>query len=74
MRTTPATWAEVDTWLTVLHQRGHLHHAQPGAEDTRIVQRHHHSRPWTLHHPVLAMDWIAEVLREVQQQATELGQ
>ncbi|MFE2559734.1 hypothetical protein ACFXGT_27645 [Streptomyces sp. NPDC059352] len=71
MRTHPATPAEVDSWLTVLHQRGHLHHAQPGPDDTWIVQREQHDRPWTLHHPILAMDWIGELVREIQQQNPE---
>jgi hypothetical protein len=66
MRTTPATWAEVDTWLAVLCQHGHVHHVEPGPNGTWTVQRSRHSAPWTLHHPVLAMDWIAEVLGEVQ--------
>jgi hypothetical protein len=32
MRTKPATPAEVDTWLTVLHQRGHIHRAESGPD------------------------------------------
>ncbi|MFD8963455.1 hypothetical protein ACFV0C_00400 [Streptomyces sp. NPDC059568] len=68
MRTTPATAVEVDTWLTVLHQHGHLHRAEPGPDNTWTVQRHSHDSPWTLHHPVLAMDWIETVLRDVRQQ------
>ncbi len=68
MRTSPASAAEVDTWLAILHQRGHLHRVEPGPNGTWTVQRCPHSRPWTLHHPVLAMDWIEEVLREVRQQ------
>ncbi|MFH9724650.1 hypothetical protein ACH4M4_17035 [Streptomyces sp. NPDC017254] len=71
MRTHPATPAEVDSWLTVLHQRGHLHRAQSGPDTTRIVPREQHDRPWTLHHPVLAMDWIEELVREIQQQNPE---
>ncbi|MFD4337861.1 hypothetical protein ACFWPP_11805 [Streptomyces anulatus] len=71
MRTHPATPAEVDSWLTVLHQRGHLYRAQSGPDGTWIVQREQQSRPWTLHHPVLAMDWIEEVVREVEQQDPE---
>ncbi|MET7775068.1 hypothetical protein ABZU94_08375 [Streptomyces mirabilis] len=71
MRTNPATSAEVDSWLTVLHQRGHLHRAEPGPDNTWTVQRHRHSRPWTLHHPVLAMDWIEEVVRDIHQQDAE---
>jgi hypothetical protein len=68
MRTSPATATEVDTWLAVLHRHGHLHHAAPGPGGTWIVQRHPNSRPWTLHHPVLAMDWIEALLREVRDQ------
>ncbi|MFJ2911536.1 hypothetical protein ACIO8F_19430 [Streptomyces sp. NPDC087228] len=71
MRTHPATPAEVDSWLTVLHQRGHLHRAQSGPDNTWTVQRTPHSRPWTLHHPVLAMDWIEELVREIRQQNPE---
>lgn len=67
MRTTPATPAEVDSWLAVLHRSGHLHHAAHGPDRTWIVQRHRTSRPWTLHHPVLAMDWIEDVLRSARQ-------
>ncbi|MFE7337005.1 hypothetical protein [Streptomyces griseus] len=71
MRTHPATPAEVDSWLTVLHQRGHLHSAHSGPDTTWIVQREQRDRPWTLHHPVLAMDWIAALVREIQQQDPE---
>ncbi|MEW1996945.1 hypothetical protein [Streptomyces coelicoflavus] len=71
MRTRPATPAEVDSWLTVLYRRGHLHRAQSGPDNTWIVQRGQHSRPWTLHHPILAMDWIEELVREIQQRDPE---
>ncbi|MFD9428498.1 MULTISPECIES: hypothetical protein [unclassified Streptomyces] len=71
MRTHPATPVEVHSWLTVLHQRGHLHRVQSGSDNTWTVQRERHSRPWTLHHPVLAMDWIEELVREIQQQNPE---
>ncbi|MEU9410124.1 hypothetical protein AB0E08_31170 [Streptomyces sp. NPDC048281] len=71
MRMNPATPAEVESWLAVLHQRGHLYRAEPGPQGIWTVQRRHHDRPWTLHHPVLAMDWIEAVLREVQQQHPE---
>ncbi|MFD5469599.1 hypothetical protein [Streptomyces sp. NPDC127105] len=74
MRTNPATPAEVDSWLTVLHQRGHLHRAESGPGNTWTVQRRPHSRPWTLHHPVLAMDWIEEVVRDIHQHDTETTQ
>ncbi|MGW7711630.1 hypothetical protein [Streptomyces sp. NPDC054771] len=71
MRTHPATPAEVDSWLTVLQRRGHLHRAQSGTGNTWTVQRTSHTRPWTLHHPVLAMDWIEELVREIRQQNPE---
>ncbi|MEE1825343.1 hypothetical protein PUR61_24625 [Streptomyces sp. BE20] len=71
MRTTPATWTEADSWLAVLHQRGHLHRVETGSDGARTVQRGRHSRPWTLHHPVLAIDWIEHVVRDVQQRDTE---
>ncbi len=71
MRTNPATPAEVDSWLTVLHQHGHLHRAESGPDNTWTVQRRRHSHPWTLHHPVLAMDWIEAVVRDIQQRNAE---
>ncbi|MCX5314731.1 hypothetical protein [Streptomyces sp. NBC_00154] len=71
MRTNPATPAEVDCWLTVLHQRGHLYRAESGPDNTWTVQQARHSRPWTLYHPVLAMDWIDELVREIRQQNPE---
>ena len=71
MRTNPAKPAEVDSWLTVLHQRGHLHRAESGPDSTWTVHRRRHSRPWTLHPPVLAMDWIEEVVRDIHQQDAE---
>lgn len=71
MRTNPATPAEVDSWLTVLHRRGHLHRVEREPEGTWTVYRHRLDRPWTLHHPVLAMDWIEDVLRKVHQQNPE---
>ncbi|KND38298.1 hypothetical protein [Streptomyces acidiscabies] len=71
MRTNPATPAEVDTWLTVLHKHGHLHRAESSPDGTWTVQRRRHSHPWTLHHPVLAMDWIEEVVRDVHQHDAE---
>ncbi|MFD9793808.1 hypothetical protein ACFWXK_23010 [Streptomyces sp. NPDC059070] len=71
MRTHPATPAEVDSWLTVLQRRGHLHHVQSEPDGTWIVQREQHDRPWALHHPVLAMDWIEELVHEIQQQDSE---
>ncbi|MGW4805181.1 hypothetical protein [Kitasatospora sp. NPDC004272] len=71
MRTTPATWTEADAWLTVLHRRGDLHRAETGTDGSRTVQRGRHSRPWTLHHPVLALDWIEDLVRDVEQRDTE---
>ncbi|MGW5366728.1 hypothetical protein ACWER6_06565 [Streptomyces sp. NPDC004009] len=74
MRTNPATPAEVDSWLSVLHQRGHLQRAESGPDNTWTVQRNRRSHPWTLHHPVLAMDWIEEVVRDIHQHDTESSQ
>ncbi|MFJ2843512.1 hypothetical protein ACIPD2_17945 [Streptomyces griseofuscus] len=74
MRTNPATPAEVDSWLTVLHQRGHLHRAESSPDNTWTVQRSPYSRPWTLHHPALAMDWIEEVVRDIHQYDPETSQ
>ncbi|MEV7088009.1 hypothetical protein AB0O07_19310 [Streptomyces sp. NPDC093085] len=71
MRTNPATPAEVESWLTVLHQCGHLYRADPGPRGIWTVRRRREDLPWTLHHPVLAMDWIEEVLREVRQEDPE---
>lgn len=73
MRTNPATPAEVNTWLTVLVREGHLHRAEAGPHSTWTVQKGRHSRPWTLHHPVLAMDFIEDLLREVHEQEAETG-
>ncbi|WP_335970409.1 hypothetical protein [Streptomyces sp. CA2R106] len=73
MRTNPATPAEVDTWLAILVRQGHLHGSEAGPDTTWIVQKGRHSRPWTLHHPVLAMDFIEDILREVHQQEAEPG-
>ncbi|WP_435220730.1 hypothetical protein [Streptomyces sp. Tue6028] len=66
MRTTPATYAEADTWITVLRQYGHLHRAYPGPNGTWTVQRTPAGTPRTLHHPVLALDFVAEVLHDVR--------
>ncbi|MFJ9419998.1 hypothetical protein ACIRPT_38470 [Streptomyces sp. NPDC101227] len=74
MRITPATHAEADAWITVLRDHGHLHRAEPGPEGSWTVQRTQASTPRTLHHPVLAMDWIEEILREDQHHYTEPGQ
>ncbi|MFG3363520.1 hypothetical protein ACGF0K_00905 [Streptomyces sp. NPDC048156] len=66
MRTTHATPAEADAWITVLRKYGHLHRAEPGPDGTWTVQRTPASTPRTLHHPVLALDFAAEVLHEVR--------
>ncbi|MFD5434757.1 hypothetical protein ACFWJ4_21700 [Kitasatospora sp. NPDC127067] len=71
MRTTPATWAEADAWLAVLHQRGHLHHVETGPDGNRSVQRDRHSIPWALHHPVLALDFIEDLLLDIRQRDAE---
>ncbi|MFJ7275458.1 hypothetical protein [Kitasatospora sp. NPDC098663] len=73
MRTTPATWAEADSWLAVLHQRGHLHHVETGPDGTRSVQRGRHSHPWTFHHPVLALDFVEDLLLAIRQCDSEAG-
>ncbi|MFI1393225.1 hypothetical protein [Streptomyces griseoaurantiacus] len=66
MRTKPATAAEVDAWLTFLHRRGHLHDVQARPDGTWTVQERPADAPWTLHHPVLAMDWIAQVVHRAR--------
>ncbi|MFD4509829.1 hypothetical protein [Streptomyces sp. NPDC058457] len=66
MRTAPSTPAEAEAWITVLLRYGHLHRAEPGPDDTRTVQRTPADTPRTLHHPVLALDFVAEVLHEVR--------
>ncbi|WP_328732825.1 hypothetical protein OHT20_31485 [Streptomyces caniferus] len=65
MRTTPATHAEADAWITVLRDYGHLHRAEPDPDGSWTVQRTRASTPRTLHHPVLALDYVAAVLRDV---------
>ncbi|MFD7902938.1 hypothetical protein ACFV4G_11900 [Kitasatospora sp. NPDC059747] len=74
MRTTPATWAEADSWLAVMLQRGHLYRLETGTDGTRSVQRGRHSHPWTLHHPVLALDFVEDLLREIRQRDDEASQ
>ncbi|MEU4200814.1 hypothetical protein AB0F64_12790 [Streptomyces sp. NPDC026294] len=69
MRTTPPTTDEITAWLTVLHVHGHLHTAAPGPEGTWTVRRTPASTRHTLHHPVLALDYITEILREVRVEA-----
>ncbi|MFJ4184173.1 hypothetical protein [Kitasatospora sp. NPDC089509] len=71
MRTTPATWAEADSWLAVLTQHGHLHRVDIGPDGVRSVQYGQHSRPWTLHHPVLAIDFVEDLLLDLRQRDAE---
>lgn len=66
MRTTPPTNDEIDAWLAVLSAHGHLHRAQSGPDESWTVWRAPSSPPRTLHHPVLALDYIAELLREIR--------
>ncbi|MDJ1136263.1 hypothetical protein [Streptomyces iconiensis] len=73
MRTTPPTTEEIDVWLAVLRVHGHLHHAEPGSEGTWTVRRTPASTPHTLHHPVLALDYIADVLRDVRVEAGDVA-
>ncbi|MFZ3572268.1 hypothetical protein ACOKM5_35660 [Streptomyces sp. BH097] len=72
MRTTPATHAEANAWITVLTKYGHLHHADPGPDGAWTVQRTPTSRPHTLHHPVLVIDFVADVLHDVRRTASGL--
>ncbi|RKT19972.1 hypothetical protein BX285_4448 [Streptomyces sp. 1114.5] len=55
----------------VLTQRGHLHRVETGPDGARSVQRGRHSRPWTLHHPVLALDFVEDLLLDIRQRDTE---
>ncbi|MGG7569234.1 hypothetical protein [Streptomyces sirii] len=71
MRTTSATHAEVDAWITVLRDHGHLHRAEPGPDGSWTVQRTPASTPRTLHHPVLALDYVAEILSDVRGHTAE---
>jgi hypothetical protein len=73
MRTTPATATEVDAWLTVLRQRGHIHDVQNPCDGTWVVRQHPAESPWTLHHPVLAMDWIEDLIRETTDYQQDSG-
>jgi hypothetical protein len=66
MRTTPATHAEADAWITVLRDHGYLHRSETGSDGTWAVWRTATSTPRTLHHPVLALDYVAEILRDVR--------
>ncbi|MEC4018306.1 hypothetical protein [Streptomyces sp. H27-D2] len=70
MRTTPAAHAEADAWITVLHDHGHLHRAETQPDGTWTVQRTPTSTPRTLHHPVLALDYVTEILLDVRGQMT----
>ncbi|MEU1906564.1 hypothetical protein [Streptomyces hygroscopicus] len=71
MRTTPATAAEADAWLTVLQRRGHLYGVESGPNGTWTVQRTSDSPKWTLHHPVIAMDYVAGILLDVRRHCQE---
>ncbi|MGW1149020.1 hypothetical protein ACWD6I_29235 [Streptomyces sp. NPDC002454] len=71
MRTTPVTPAEADAWITTLHRHGHLHAAERGPDGSWTVRRTATSRPWTLHHPALALDYAAEILRDLRRTASE---
>lgn len=66
MRTRPATATEVETWLAVLCGHGYLHRAETAPDACWVVQHRPQDRPWTLHHPVLAMDWIENLLRTIR--------
>ncbi|MFJ4685596.1 hypothetical protein ACIQNG_23520 [Streptomyces sp. NPDC091377] len=67
MRTTPVTSAEADAWIATLH----LQHAEHGPDASWTVRRTPASRPWTLHHPALALDYAAEILRDLRRTAPE---
>lgn len=69
MRTTPPSWPEIDAWLLVLLHHGQLHRAELSPEGAWTIQRTLSSTPHTLHHPVLALDFVAEVLRDVRREA-----
>lgn len=66
MRTAPVTQAEAEAWIAVLMRYGHLHHAAPGPNGAWTVRRTPTGTPHTLHHPVLVLDYVAEVLRDVR--------
>ncbi|WP_326692316.1 MULTISPECIES: hypothetical protein [unclassified Streptomyces] len=69
MRATPPSTEEIEVWLAVLRAHGHLHCAEAGPDGTWTVRRTPSSAPHTLHHPVLALDYIAAVLRDVRVEA-----
>lgn len=71
MRTTPATYAEADAWITVLRDHGHLHRAEAAPDGTWAVWRTATSTPRTLHHPVFALDYVAEILLDVRRNKAE---
>lgn len=66
MRTTAATYAEADAWITVLRDHGHLYRAETEPDGTWAVWRTATSTPRTLHHPVFALDYVAEILLDVR--------
>ncbi|GAA1708296.1 hypothetical protein [Streptomyces yatensis] len=69
MRTTPPTPDEIDVWIDVLSAHGHLHRADPGPAGAWTVQRTPTSVPHTFHHPILAYDYIIEILRDIRLEA-----
>ncbi|MCM1968001.1 hypothetical protein [Streptomyces sp. G1] len=71
MRTTPATHAEADAWITVLMNHGYLHRVDQGPENTWTVWRASTSTPHTLHDPALAIDYVTRILREIRPHASE---
>ncbi|MFD7204351.1 hypothetical protein [Streptomyces sp. NPDC059893] len=62
MSTTPTTSLEADTWIAVLIRYEYLHSAEPGPDETWTVKRTPANTPQTLCHPVLAFDFVADVL------------
>lgn len=70
MRTTSTTRLEADAWIAVLIRYEHLH--KSGPEETWTVKRTPASTPQPLHRPVLALDFVADVLRDVRRDASSL--
>ncbi|MFD7550562.1 hypothetical protein [Streptomyces sp. NPDC059816] len=71
MRTSLVTPAEADAWITALLARGHLHHTERSPDGSWTVRRTAASRAWTLHHPALALDYAAEIVRDLRRTAPE---
>ncbi|MFC5150161.1 hypothetical protein [Streptomyces amakusaensis] len=67
MRTTQVTPAEADAWIATLH----LQHTEHGPDTSWTVRRTPASRPWTLHHPAFALEYAAEMLRELRRPPPE---